>query len=259
MLAIKICYEGKHKMKAKNIVVLVLALCLALGAAACTAPSAAEAVDAAPQQTQAPAEEASGPEVSAQETTASTPASAEADELPETEIPTEESGDAGSATDEELLDLVLGPEIALTGQNAFTFQDPTELSSQELYMLFLYFSDYETLVKDCEDEDSGEFTFTREYISSVLSKYFKDYTLDLTQVYDYDSEQDAAVTTQVSGFGGCRNPKLVEKEWDGSTVTFTVDYYAFEDVAQTGTPYMRKTYQVEFYDGGAYYLAAIEK
>lgn len=198
-------------MKAKNIVVLVLALCLALGAVACTAPSAAEAVDAAPQQTQAPAEEASGPEVSAQETTASTPASAEADELPETEIPTEESGDAGSATDEELLDLVLGPEIALTGQNAFTFQDPTELSSQELYMLFLYFSDYETLVKDCEDEDSGEFTFTREYISSVLSKYFKDYMLDLTQVYDYDSEQDAAVTTQVSGFGGCRNPKLVEK------------------------------------------------
>lgn len=95
-------------MKAKNIVVLVLALCLALGAVACTAPSAAEAVDAAPQQTQAPAEEASGPEVSAQETTASTPASAEADELPETEIPTEESGDAGSATDEELLDLVLG-------------------------------------------------------------------------------------------------------------------------------------------------------
>lgn len=158
MLAIKICCEGKHKMKAKNIVVLVLALCLALGAAACTAPSAAEAVDAAPQQTQAPAEEASGPEVSAQETTASTPASAEADELPETEIPTEESGDAGSATDEELLDLVLGPEIALTGQNAFTFQDPTELSSQELYMLFLHFSDYETLVKDCEDEDSGEFT-----------------------------------------------------------------------------------------------------
>ena len=67
------------------------------------------------------------------------------------------------------------------------------------------------------------------------------------------------MTTQVSGFGGCRNPKLVEKEWDGSTVTFTVDYYAFEDVAQTGTPYMRKTYQVEFYDGGIYYLSAIRE
>lgn len=246
-------------MKAKTIVVLVLALCLALGAAACTAPSAAEAVDAAPQQTQAPAEEASGPEVPAQETAAPAPASAEADELPETEIPTEESGDAGSVTDEELLDLVLGPEIALTGQNEFIFQDPTELSSQELYMLFLYFSDYETLVKDCEDKDSGEFTFTREYISAVLSKYFKNYTLDLTQIYDYNAERDAAVTTQASGFGGCLNPKLVEKEWDGSTVTFTVEYYAYEDTAQTGTPYMRKTYQVEFYDGGAYYLSAIEK
>ena len=259
MLAIKICCEGKHKMKAKNIVVLVLALCLALGAAACTAPSAAEAVDAAPQQAQAPTEEAFGPEVSTQETTASAPASAGTDEVPETEGFGAESDNVCPVTDEELLDLVLGPEIALTGQNEFIFQNPTELSSQELYMLFLYFSDYETLVKDCEDEDSGEFTFTREYISAVLSKYFKDFTLDLTQVYDYDSEQDAAVTTQVSGFGGCRNPKLVEKETDGSIVTFTVEYYAFEDTTQTGTPYMRKAYQVEFYDGGAYYLSAIEK
>ena len=92
-------------------------------------------------------------------------------------------------------------------------------------MLFLCFSDYETLVKDCEDEDSGEFTFTREYISAVLSKYFKDYTLDLTQIYDYNAERDAVVTVQASGFGGCRNPELVEKEWNGSIVTFTVDYY----------------------------------
>ena len=259
MLAIKICCEGKHKMKAKTIVVLVLALCLALGAAACTAPSAAEAVDAAPQQAQVPAKEATGPEDSTQEAAGAAPAPAGSDEVPATEGLAEESDNERPVTDEDLLDLVLGPELALTGQNSFTFQDPNELSSQELYMLFLYFSDYETLVKDCEDEDSGEFTFTREYISSVLSKYFKDYTLDLTQVYDYDSEQDAAVTTQVSGFGGCRNPKLVEKEWNGSTVTFTVEYYAYEDTAQTGTPYMRKTYQVEFYDGGAYYLAAIEK
>lgn len=230
-------------MKTKNIVVLLLTFCLALGMAACTTRSDAEM----PRQMQEFTEETLAPEVPAQEQAVPSQTSTEADGIPETEIPTEEAGDEGSVTDEDLLDLVLGPEIALTGQNEFTFQDPTELSSQELYMLFLHFSDYETLVKDCEDEDSGEFTFTREYISSVLSKYFKDYTLDLTQVYDYDSEQDAAVTTQVSGFGGCLNPKLVEKEWDGSTVTFTVDYYAFEDVAQTGTPYMRKSYQVEFY------------
>lgn len=246
-------------MKAKTIVVLVLVICLALGAAACTAPSAAEAVDAAPQQAQAPAKETASPEVPAQEAAGAAPAPAESDEIPETEGLAEESDNACSIPNEELLDLVLGPEIALTGQNEFIFQDPTELSSQELYMLFLYFSDYETLVKDCEDKDSGEFTFTREYISAVLSKYFKDFTLDLTQIYDYNAERDAAVTTQVSGFGGCRNPKLVEKEADGSIVTFTVEYYVYEDTAQTGAPYMSKTYQVEFYDGGAYYLSAIEK
>lgn len=241
-------------MKTKNIVILLLAACIVFIMAACTACADAET----PRQTQEITEETPAPEVPEQEQAAPSPASTEADGVPETEIPTEESGDERSVTDEELLDLVLRPEIALTGQNEFTFQSPTELSSQELYMLFLCFSDYETLVKDCENEDSGEFTFTREYISSVLSKYFKDYTLDLTQIYDYNAERDAVVTVQASGFGGCRNPKMAEKEWNGSIVTFTVDYYDNEDTAQAGTPYMRKTYQVEFYDGGVYYLSAIQ-
>ena len=161
-------------MKAKTIVALMLVICLALGAAACTASSAAEAVDAAPQQAQAPAEETASPEteISTQEAAGAAPTSAGADEVQEAEGLAEESDNVCPVTDEELLDLVLGPELALTGQNEFTFQDPTELSSQELYMLFLYFSDYETLVKDCEDKGSGEFTFTKEYISAVLSKYF---------------------------------------------------------------------------------------
>ena len=242
-------------MKTKNIVVLLLTFCLALGMAACTTRSDAEM----PRQMQEFTEETLAPEVPAQEQAVPSQPSTEADGVPETEMPAEESGDERSVTDEELLDLVLRPEIALTGQNEFTFQNPAELSSQELYMLFLCFSDYETLVKDCEDEDSGEFTFTREYISAVLSKYFKDYTLDLTQIYDYNAERDAVVTVQASGFGGCRNPELVEKEWNGSIVTFTVDYYDYEDTAQAGTPYMRKTYQIEFYDGGVYYLSAIRK
>ena len=76
---------------------------------------------------------------------------------------------------------------------------------------------------------------------------------------DSNAERDAVVTVQASGFGGCRNPELVEKEWNGSIVTFTVDYYDYEDTAQAGTPYMRKTYQIEFYDGGVYYLSAIRK
>lgn len=169
--------------------------------------------------------------------------------------PDEAQIDETLLTDEALIQLVLGPEIALTKDNSFTFSDPTELSSQELYMLFLYFGGYDTFVRDCQDAESGEFLFTEAYISALLSRYFKDFSLDITQINGYDAARNAVVSKNPSGFGGDRNPKLTEKKVDGNIVTFTVAYYAWEDFAQTQMLYA-KTYQVEFYDGGVYYLSA---
>ena len=99
-------------MKTKNIVVLLLTFCLALGMAACTTRSDAEM----PRQMQEFTEETLAPEVPAQEQAVPSQTSTEADGVPETEMPAEESGDERSVTDEELLELLEqnGAQVFLT-------------------------------------------------------------------------------------------------------------------------------------------------
>ena len=47
--------------------------------------------------------------------------------------------DPSRLTDENLLSILIGPEIALVN-NGFTFDSPADLSSEKLFMLFLYWS-----------------------------------------------------------------------------------------------------------------------
>ncbi len=163
--------------------------------------------------------------------------------------------DADTLTDAYLLEIILGGEIALTRDNSFTFSDPKELSSQELYMMFLYLGSYDTFARDCLNEESGEFLFTKDYISDELSRYFKDFSLDITQTTGYDAARDVVVSMNPSGFGGDRFVNIVEKQIDGNYVTLTLDFY--NNYERTGEPYQRKTYRLEFYDGGYYYLSAV--
>ncbi len=51
--------------------------------------------------------------------------------------------------------------------------------------------------------------------------------------------------------------KLREKHVDGSTVTFTVDYYAGDDVGFTAPEYA-KTYTLTFFYGRYRYESAVE-
>ena len=60
-----------------------------------------------------------------------------------------------------------------------------------------------------------------------------------------------------SGFGGGMASKLREKSVNGNTVTFTVDYYAYDDVDLT-TSLHAKTYTITFYHGGYFYDSAVE-
>lgn len=52
--------------------------------------------------------------------------------------------DPSRLTDENLLSILIGPEIALVN-NGFTFDSPADLSSEKLFMLFLYWSVDSTL------------------------------------------------------------------------------------------------------------------
>lgn len=154
----------------------------------------------------------------------------------------------------KLQEILVAAEIAVAGENDFLFYKPTELSSEVLYRLFLWHSGYDTLVQDCLDAESGEFYITKEYISAVLSRYLKDFSLDITQIHGYNREKDAIVTRQVSGFGGDRYVQTVEMFKNGNLATIILDF--FDNPEKSGLPYMRKTYSLEFYDGGYYYLYA---
>lgn len=160
-------------------------------------------------------------------------------------------------TDEYLISLISGMEIGLTGDNSFTFSDPTELSEAELYLCFLLLSDYDELEANYYDPENQVFIFTSDVITGQLSKYFKEFTFDITQDYNYDAQADAIVTPLASGFGGNRQFILTDKNLDGNTVTFTVDFYGFDDNVDETDPYQTKTYTIEFYDGGYYYLSAV--
>lgn len=165
--------------------------------------------------------------------------------------------DESTLTDEYLISLISGMEIGLTGDNSFTFSDPTELSEAELYLCFLLLSDYDELEANYWDSENQVFIFTSDVITEQLSKYFKDFHFDITQDSNYDAQADAIVTPLASGFGGDRQFILMDKSLDGNTVTFTVDFYGIDDNVDETDPYQTKTYTIEFYDGGYYYLSAV--
>ena len=162
--------------------------------------------------------------------------------------------DERTLTNEYLISLISEMEIGLTGDNSFTFSDPTELSESELYYCFLLLSDHDELVENYWDDENQVFTFTSDVITDQLSKYFKDFHFDITQDSNYDAQADAIGTPLASGFGGDRYMKVVDKSLDGNTVSFTANFY--DDYEMQSDPYETKTYTIEFYDGGYYYLSA---
>ena len=163
--------------------------------------------------------------------------------------------DESQLTDDYLISLVIGEEIALTGDNRFTFETPMDLSSQELYMLALYWGGDTGAFDHCYDQETQMFTLQQEDLEAVLSLHLKEYALDLTEVSGYDSTVGAVVTWTVTGFGGDRYMGISEKKVEGNVVTFTAQFY--EDYDMTGQPYAAKTYTLEFFDGGYWFLSAV--
>lgn len=163
--------------------------------------------------------------------------------------------DGSQVTDDSLISLVIGEEIALTGDNSFTFQTPMDLSSQELYMLALAWGGDTGKFDHCYDPETQEYTLREEDVEEVLSLHLKEFAFDITEVSGYDSAAGGVVTWTVTGFGGDRYMAVSEKTIDGNVVTFTANFY--ENADFTGQPYEAKTYTIEFFDGGYWFLSAV--
>jgi len=168
--------------------------------------------------------------------------------------------DPSLLTDENLLSILLGPEIALVN-DGFTFDSPEDLSSEQLFMLFLYWSDY-TYTRDNYKQADGKYHFTESFVNSVLRYHFRDgsFTFDITQCGNYDVSDGTAVIENVSGFGGGPDLRIADVQvLGGSTVQVTADFYnadPFLDGSGGELRYARKVYTLDFYYGGVLFQSA---
>ena len=121
--------------------------------------------------------------------------------------------DPSRLTDENLLSILIGPEIALVN-NGFTFDSPADLSSEKLFMLFLYWSVDST--RDNYKQADGKYHFTQDFINGILSHYFRtgSFTFDITQCRNYDASEGTAVIENVSGFGGGPDLRIADVQVD---------------------------------------------
>ncbi len=201
----------------KKILMLSAALALALALAACGGKDASAPPDSLPPQ-----------EPDAQETQ-SAPAWAL---------------DPDTVTDDFLTDTVIRlPELALS-DGGFTFESPRDLTAQQLYLLFLAWSEPETL-DACYDGEHSVYVFDSDTVCRTLDRYLEGYSLVLSDCPLYDTGRNAVVTQMAGGFGGDLDIQLESRAFDGSTAVLTA--------VLDGSA--RKTYTVAFYDGGYRYLS----
>ena len=187
----------------------------------------------------------------------------EAMQLPitEQEVQQRMTIDPSLLTDENLLSILIGPEIALVN-DGFTFDSPEDLSSEQLFMLFLHWSSDYTYTRDNYKQADGKYHFTESFVNSVLRYHFRDgsFTFDITQCGNYDASDGTAVIENVSGFGGDRDLRIADVQvLGGSTVQVTADFYnadPFFDNSGGELRYARKVYTLDFYYSGVLFQSA---
>lgn len=162
---------------------------------------------------------------------------------------------ADQLSDEALEALVLTPEICLVDEG-FTFRRGMELGEEDLYLLFLAWSDYEVL-ETCYRPETQMFYFPEEMIVEELARHLQDFSFDITQLSEYDAGADAVVTPLASGFGGDRAIAVEDTRIYGSVVEVDVGFY--DNYELTGAPHTIKTYTLQYFEDGCRFLSAVRQ
>ncbi len=165
--------------------------------------------------------------------------------------------DLSQIPDDELLTFLQGAECALP-DNGFTFESPSELSSEQLFRLFLWWTNRATL-DTYQEPDDGLFYFPDSTICRTLNCYFNFslYAFDITQCTGYDAQSGMVIDRTASVSPGTLRTRMVSKTTDGHEVTYTVDLYLVEDGLQVQqTPFVRKEYTLLCYPGAFFIESA---
>ena len=166
-----------------------------------------------------------------------------------------ERGPAVQAPDRRVVSFLRGAETALAQERGLTFNTPEDLSPEQLFQLFLAWTNEATL-KQYQDPDDGNFYFTTPVIRRTLDCYFSGYCFDITACRAYDRQTGMVVVPSVSGSDDGRTARLAGKAQDGDLVTYLIDFYADAAAKAEHRAYARKEYTLQCYDGGFYLLCA---
>lgn len=220
----------------KKLLILGAALTLLLTLSACRGETVTKTMDSLnqPEQQEQPETPASAAELLPAE-----PA-AESGETEWALNPAEVTDDFAADT------LIRLPEVALSGFG-FTFDSPRDLSSQQLYLLFLAWSEPAEL-DACYDAADGLYVFDNDTVCRTLDRYLEGYSLNLSECLLYDAGRKAVVTPMAGAFGGNVEVQVESRTFDGNTAVVT----ALLDGS------VRKTYTAAFYDGGYRYVSVTQ-
>ena len=150
-----------------------------------------------------------------------------------------ERGPAVQAPDRRVVSFLRGAETALAQEQGLTFNTPEDLSPEQLFQLFLAWTNEATL-KEYQDPDDGNFYFTTPVIRRTLDCYFSGYCFDITACRAYDRQTGMVVVPSVSGSDDGRTARLVGKAQDGDLVTYLIDFYADAAAKAEHRAYARK-------------------
>lgn len=132
----------------------------------------------------------------------------------------------------------------------------SNLTSQRLFTAFLALTD-ESQMQAFQNPEDHFFYFIEDDITKCLNRHFRDFSFHIEDIPNYNDTKRAVVTPIVSGFGGDRFMKIIDKKVTGDTVVFTAAFY--DDMTMNGNAYMEKCYTIQLYENGCYYLSAIER
>lgn len=175
--------------------------------------------------------------------------------LRDTALREELTADLSKLPDDLLLAFLSGTEVVQT-DDGFTFDNPGELSSDELFRLFLWWTNRSALEK-YRNPDDGWFYFPSSAIHRTLDCYFRRYSFDITQCAGYDTKSGTVVDQTAALEPGNLRLQRVSKTMDRHKVTYVVDFYPVLDDLQVGPePFARKEYTLLCYPGDFYIESA---
>ena len=165
------------------------------------------------------------------------------------------TSDLSALPDGDFLAFIIGIE-AVQPDDTFIFNDPGELSSDELFRMFLWWTD-RSVLEEYQNPDDGLFYFPASIIHRTIDCYFRWYTFDIRKCAGYDAESGTVVAQTIYLEGRDQDvlTQMVSKTTDGHEVTYTVDFYPVLD--RVGPePFARKEYTFLCYPGDFYIESA---